>query len=242
MGTEVVNWKERLATSAKDVAALERPQLSTISLRGGFIQYMGQPVPGNKLDVVVVASGFQKRYYDKPFDANKPVNPVCFALSLDGQDMVPSDESTDKQAETCDACPMGAWGSDPKGGRGKACKDARRLVVIPVAALTDDEAVKKAEMAMITLPVMSQKYWANYVNQIASEYERPPWGMITQITTKPDPKAQFLVQFNAVGTVAEQFLGPVHGRIEMAQQTILTPYEENQQAPEPVKPKDGKKY
>lgn len=247
MGNEVVNWSERLASSAKEVAALERPSLSTVSVRSGMLSYMGQPVPGNKLRVVIVASAFQNRYYDKPFDPNNPANPVCFALSLDGIDMVPDPASTEIQNPSCSGCPKNEWKSDPKGGKGKACKAARRLVLIPESSATS-ELAKKAEMAMMTLPVTSQKNWANYVNGIASEYQRPPWGMITEITVVPDPKTQFQVKFDAVGMVPEEALGPVNGRIEAAQVVLMQPYDEEGLAKEKEaakagsKPKDGKKY
>lgn len=36
------------------------------------------------------------------------------------------------QALFCDACPMNAWGSDLKGGRGKACKEGHTLFVLAI--------------------------------------------------------------------------------------------------------------
>jgi hypothetical protein len=243
MGTEIVNWEERLASSAKEVAALERPSLSIISVRGGIISYMGQPIQQNKLDVVVLVASFQNRYYDKPFDPNKPENPVCFALSLTGDDMVPHDDSPDKQSETCSGCPMNEWGSDPKGGRGKACKAARRLAVIPANALEKVDEIAKAEMAMITLPVTSGKNWANYVNSIASQYQRPPWAVITEVRTEPDMKTQFQVKFSCKGIVENEALGAIDSRIESARTVLMTPYEENQQSDKPAaEPKAGRKY
>ena len=32
----------------------------------------------------------------------------------------------------CDTCPMNAWGSDPKGGRGKGCKESHTLYVLAI--------------------------------------------------------------------------------------------------------------
>ncbi len=245
MGNEVVNWSERLASSAKEVAALERPSLSVISVRAGILSYLGQPVPGNKLDVIVIASAFQNRYYDKPFDPNNPANPVCFSLSLDGEDMVPSEDSVDKQNHDWASCPMFQWKSDPRGGKGKACKSARRLAIVPASVVQTPEAIAKAEMAMLTLPVMSGKNWANYVNAIASGYQRPPWAVITEVRTEPDPRSQFQVKFDIKGLVEENALGALHGRIEGAQSVLLTPYEESQEAdnkPAQATPKPDRKY
>lgn len=136
---------------------------------------------------------------------------------------------------------MFAWGSDPKGGRGKACKSARRLAVIPAGQITSLEAIAKAEMAMLTLPVTSGKNWANYVNAIASQYQRPPWAVVTEVRVEPDMKSQFQVKFDVKGFIGEEYLEAVHSRIEGAQKTLLTPYEDQPQV-ESKAPKEGRKY
>ena len=48
--------------------------------------------------------------------------------SLDG--VKPVENCKDKQAELCKDCPQNEWGSDPKGGKGKACKNMHRLMIL----------------------------------------------------------------------------------------------------------------
>ena len=61
---------------------------------------------------------------------------------------------------------MGSVGKiDPRkqGNKGKACKERRRLAIIPAAAIKDGE-IAKAELAVLSLPVTSLGNWGNYVN------------------------------------------------------------------------------
>lgn len=222
--SDVIRWEDKLAQEAKAVAALERPALSQISTRAGQLVYQGQPIPGNKLPCIVIASAFENRYYASKFDPNKREAPKCFALSVTSEDMVPHEVVLEKQSETCATCPMFKWGSDPNGGKGKACKQVRRLALIPAAAAVDG-TIKTAEMALISIPVTSAKNWANYVNSCAAEYARPPWAVITEISTSPDAKTQFQIKFATKTLVGDEFLSAVQSRVESAQQVLLTPYD-----------------
>ncbi len=242
--TELVNWEEKLANEAKAVAALERPSVSGISLRGGVMMLNDVQVPGNRLDCVVIGAVFEHAYYSKPFDPNNIVAPDCFALSIDGKDMVPHADVPEPQGTVCATCPMFAWGSDPKpNSKGKACKEKRKLALLPASAIKDGE-IMKAEMALMTVSVTNVRHWGNYVNQVSAEYGRPPWAMLTEISVTPHPKNQFQINYAARGVVSDQFLGDLEKRAQMALEALLTPYDMTPQpeAPEKQAPTKGKKY
>ncbi len=57
--------------------------------------------------------------------------PDCF--SMDG--IYPSPDSEKKQCDECKKCPMSQYGSDPKTGKGQACKDMRRVMVLTNGSL-----------------------------------------------------------------------------------------------------------
>lgn len=241
--TALTNWDEELAKQAREVAAAERPSVSNISARAGVLSYQGTPIPGNKLPVIVVATAYENQYFPSSFDPNKTEAPTCFALSIDGLDMVPHENSREKQADSCAECPMFKWGSDPKGGKGKACKSKRRLVLIPANALED--GVEKAEMAQLTLPVTSVKNWGNYVNRLAATVKRPPWAVITEVKTQPHVKNQFEIVFEPVSAVDSEHLGALSVLREAADNIALRPYEiptEEAEAEEEPKPKGKRKY
>jgi hypothetical protein len=58
--------------------------------------------------------------------------PKCFSRDL----INPDPSCTQRQSDSCSNCPQNAWGSDPKGGRGKACREVRRLFVLPEGRMT----------------------------------------------------------------------------------------------------------
>lgn len=244
---DIVRWEDELAKEAKEVARLERPAVTQISLRAGMMAYRGVAVPGNKIQCVIVASGIERRYDTQAFDADNIRPPDCFALSTSGVDMGPAPESAAPQAEKCEACPQNAWQPNPnrKGKNHKPCKERRRIAIIPVDAVKSGNA-RGAELAMLAVPVTSVKHWAAYVNRIAAEFQRPPWGMYTEISVTPNPQTQFEVKFEPLGPLSEDELPQVHARIQSAKDVVLTPYDQSgymvpEDAP-PAKEKKNAKY
>jgi hypothetical protein len=237
---EVITWEQELEKAAKEVASRERPSLSNISLRNGIMQLSGTPVPGNALPCVIIASAFENQWFAGDFDPNNIKNPDCYALSDDGENMVPDPSIEHPQHENCTDCPKGQWRTDRRGGKGKDCKEKRRLALLPSDALKDGN-IKTAEMAVLTLPVTSRANWANYVNQLAAEHRRPPWAVLSTVSVHPHPKNQFEVRFKCDALVNEDHLSDLNMRIGSAMQVLLTPYDKaGGPAIDPTKPADAK--
>jgi len=242
----LIPWEERLANEAKNVASMERPSITGMSFRSGMMSINDVPVPGNKLNIVVLASAVEHALYTKPYDPNVIVPPDCFALAIvptDGSprpDMIPHSDVPEPRAEACDICEFFKWSSDPRpGSKGKACKEKRRLVFIPATSVADGE-IEKSEVAMCGLPVTSVKNWGNYVNRCAAEFGRPPWAMLTEISVVPDMRTQFQVKFEAKGLVNSEYLDALHKKAQTSLNVLLTPYDMTQQAP-PAAPSTGSK-
>jgi hypothetical protein len=85
--------------------------------------------PRGSIDVVIVKANPQlsKTWYEFGWDENSNNPPDC--ASANG--ITPDQGVPKKQSMACINCPKNAWGSDPKGGKGKACGDHRRLAVVP---------------------------------------------------------------------------------------------------------------
>lgn len=237
-------WDEILAKHAVAAAAIEKPSLENISVRGGYMTMNGQPVKDSELDCVIIASVFENQYYDptKPFDPDNLQNPICFAQSLDGEDMVPSEKSVQKQADTCAECPHMQWKSDPIRKKGKACKEKRKLALLPASQLKEG-AVKKASMAVLSLAVTSTKNWSNYVNLLRDEFQRPPFAMLSTVRSRPHPRYQLEVTFDQKGLVHDEFIGAIMDRIPAAQEVMMQPYEGTPDDPtKPTVNNKAKKY
>lgn len=242
-GTEVVNWEEKLAAEAKAVAKSERPSVARIGLKSGIMTYQDQALPGNQLDCIIVAAIHENVYYDKPYDPDVLNPPACYAYSLDGENMVPHEDIEEPQNPTCRKC----WANEFRSARnkkGKACGERRKLAVIP--AYKDVADIEKAEIAILSLPVMSVKNWATYVNILSSTptIQRASWGVLTRISVKPDPKSQFKVYFDHTANLNRDFLSAVYAKVPVALNILQTPYDltpPEEKEEEPEQPAAGKK-
>lgn len=246
MGTEITNWQEELAKSAKEVANKERPAVSQIGLRAGIMMYQGQAIPGNKLDVIILASAVEYRYDTKSFDPNNITPPDCFALGLNDEGMIPSESAVSRQSESCAECPHSKWTPNPKkpGKNHKPCKEKRRLALLPADVLKSNN-VKVAELALLTVPTTSIKHWATFVNTITAEHARPPWAMVAEISAAPHVVNQFEVKFKPLMPIPDEFLAGVRERIVAAEAQLLTPYDSSGltvPGSDPMKPAKERKF
>jgi hypothetical protein len=242
MSTEVVSWENKLAEDAKAVAELYRPSVGRIGFKSGVMTYAGNVIPGNKTQVVVLGSAFERNFYTGRYDPDKLVNPSCFAMGLTNENMLPHAEVPTPEHENCRDCPRNEWGSDLQGRKGKACKEIVRLALLPASAVESAEAVAKSDLAICKLPVTSVRNWGSYVNKLATMINHPPWAVVTEISLTPDAKTQFKVNFQEVTAIKDvEILGAINGRIKAAQDILLTPYDYTKEAQEPEKADAGKK-
>lgn len=184
---EVANWDDELAKFAKDEAALEPTSTAkTISTKGGTFTVDGADV-GTTLDGVILDWVFENHIYGERFDPDSPASPICYAFGRKEADMAPHGEAENPQCSACADCPANQWESADV-GRGKACKNARRLAIMTASDfLEGPEAIAKAEVRVLKLSPSSLKAWSGYVKSLADELKRPTFGVITQISLAPIP-------------------------------------------------------
>jgi len=151
----------------------------------------------------VLAAPIERLYYSSRYDPTKVTGPDCFAISATATGMAPSSASPQAQHSTCEGCPKNEWGSAPNGGKGKACRETRRLLLIPADSIGSADAVKTAEVAALRPPVTSLKNYATYAQTLAATLKRPPLGVISEVAVVPDPKTQFKVVFNMVKAIED---------------------------------------
>jgi hypothetical protein len=232
----VANWEERLAAEAEAAAELEKGGGlgKSLSFKGGVMTFDGNAIKGNQIACIVVASAIEKAYYEGKYDPNNPDPPVCFALTqTDPEDLAPDPEKVaELQNDVCATCQWNEWGSADT-GRGKACKDVRRLGVIPAGTMekngdvqlfTDPKMIDKAELAFAKLPPTALNAWAAYVRMVATTMKRPPHGVFTLLSVEPDPTNQFKITFEALELVDRELLPAVYKRHDEALPLVMQPY------------------
>lgn len=118
---------------------------SYISFKNAILKVDGQPVPNNSADVRVLAVIGERAFYEEEFDADKVQVPTCYALD----DAAPHEMAANPQSDTCANCRHNKWGSAPR-GRGKACREGARVIVVPA-----NTPIAIAQMSTAKVPVTS---------------------------------------------------------------------------------------
>lgn len=238
--TGITKWDEELAKHAADVSAAEQmPTGSFVSTRGGILAIAGQPLKDNKMQVIIVDHVYENAFYEGDYDADNPSPPSCYAFGRTEEELKPHEKASDPVHDQCTGCPNNAFGSAEK-GKGKACKNIRRLALISADGLSK-ESIKDGERVYLKVPVTSAKGWAFFVKGLASTMKRPPFAVIAEIAAVPDPKSQFRLTFQHVENVPDALMGAVMARREKEMSEIMFPYAAPAEDAKPAKGKGGKK-
>lgn len=172
----IVSIKEQLAAQA--AAMNERVQPASgnrIRTKAGkFILPDGNEA--ESLQLVIVDFVSMNSFYPGKFDPKNIQPPSCFAIGSNPKALVPSDNSPDKQSDSCAGCPMNEFGSS---GEGKACKNGRRLAVLP------PDAEAGTELWTLDVPPTALKNFDGYVSSVARNFQMPPVGVVTTVTLDP---------------------------------------------------------
>jgi len=244
----VVAWDEELAKYAEAASEQEANTGggSMFSVKSGVLSFQDAPLPNNEMAVIILDTIFENTFYEGDYDPDNPSGPLCFALDRNEGDMKPHVIVSDAgfaQNETCEGCENNEFGSADK-GKGKACKNTRRLALIPAGnfdsdgmlELFDADHFSKTEIGFMKLPVTSVKGYAGFVKQVAGTLKRPPFGIVTRIYVEPDAKTQFKVHFEVIDKVPNELLEAIMSRRDEAMATIDFPYSVYEEpAPKPAR-------
>lgn len=232
--TAVATWDERLAREAQIAAEVEKGSGGKFfGLRGGILTYDGIPVPGNKMCVVILDSLLENVYYAEAYDPEAMTSPKCFAFGREESTMTPHAAVVargDAQHAQCTGCARNVFGSADI-GKGKACRNTRRLAIIP-AGTFDKETLTlftrpdqfTGSIGFLKLPVTSVKEYSVFVKQLTGMFKRPPYAFFTTIQVHPDAKNQFKTTFQPVQQVPDALIPTLMTRNEEAKASIDFPY------------------
>jgi hypothetical protein len=235
-GGALTLWEQEMAATAKVQGSAEKPMglARNISFKNGRLIIDENPVPGDSIDVVILATMVENQYYTGAYDPNSVQIPVCYAFGdMKAEDpeegMAPHEEAEDKQGDEngqCAECWANQMGSADV-GRGKACKNVRRLLLVSADAVADAKELKDAEVRGCKIPVTSVKNWANYVRNVTEETSRPFWGIVTRISVLPDPRNQFKVTFEFVELVNfdQELYDGMKKKVSEAEKGLGLPYQ-----------------
>lgn len=251
--TAVTNWQAELEAQAQVAAEMEKNTAGGqfFSFRNGILSFDDAPLPGNQAVIIILDSILEYTYYEGAYDPDDPQAPTAYAFGRDEDTIRWSEDSSPEYAgELCKDSDINQWGS-AETGRGKACKNSRRLAVIPAGTYNkkgdleifdDIDHFEKAQIAFMKLPVTSVKGYSTFVKQLAAVLKRPPHGVIARVSVVPDPKTQFRVLFEVIDKAPDEIMPTIMQRHEEAMAVIEFPYNmEDREDERPAKAKGGKK-
>ena len=169
----------------------------TLSIRNSKFKFEGADL-GNEISVVLLDYVFVNQFFKGKFDPDNRQPPACFAMAENEQDLTPLPASPEIQngGEPCVDCWANEFESDDA-GRGKACKNGRRIAVMSAEAWEDDDFtdyIDSDAVGYLTLPPTTNPTWRTYVNKLGKTAKLPVWGVITTLSFDPDvdyPKLEF---------------------------------------------------
>lgn len=99
----------------------------------------GQSSPG-PIECVVLDFRNHNKKYDAAYNPAKPTGPSCWSLGRNIKELAPPEDLEGRAADQCEGCTFNKFGSNPQGGKGKACKNTVRVAIMPTDATADDDA------------------------------------------------------------------------------------------------------
>jgi len=240
----VVNWTERLGKIAVATAAAEVVSGKFMSFKSGVMSANDTPLPGNSIDCIIIGSCHERTFYSKPYNPNVITSPDCYAFGVADEEglvpeMLPHADVAKPMHTSCTGCPMDEWKSDIQGGRGKGCKEIRRLAILPLDSLKDPSKILGTAEMYARVPVMSVVKWAAYTHLLAA-HKTAPFAVVSRMFLLPDARSQFTVNFELKAKITDDdVLSALWNKHVLVQQGINFPYEAITE-PEPA-PAPGKK-
>lgn len=240
-GTEIANWDEELAKFAAQSVATEANTgsgLKAFSTQAGVLSFDDSPMKDNQMVVVVLDHILENTFYVEPFDSDNPTPPDAYALGRDDKTIRWSEDSIAEfngekiAGELCKDSAINQFGSADT-GKGKACRNIRRLLVIPAGKIesngkfklvTDVEHYAEAAPAFLKVPPTSTPAWSLYVKQLAGGLNKPPFAVATLVKLVPDKKTQFKMTFEPVAELPPSLFEVLVKRHREAEELIMQPY------------------
>jgi hypothetical protein len=173
--------KKELAAQSGQIGALPSNKIKLADKK--FTLPDGQSSAG-PLEVVILDFVWFMAHYPGIYNSASPQQPNCFAVGRDKPDsglLKPHETVAKPQGKSCSEkeCPMNKWKSSPT-GNGKACKNQRRLVVVPPNFSEESEG-----MTMYVSPGGLKNFDA-YVSRLKNEHGILPFQAITEVAFDKD--------------------------------------------------------
>lgn len=225
---EEQEYRERMLAKANESTEHEISSdfqyISMNNRKGVFTMNKGEDELGDAFLGVIVNDAFVNAYYEGSYDPDSKTPPVCFAHHHLEEEMIPDDKIESPEHGDCQTCPHNQFGS-ASNGKGKACKNGRRIAVVAVddefdeyskdevnnlvetgkAVIANNGVVTEKitnpdeEVYLMNLSATSLKNFRDYKHKLKNKLKFPIENVVTRISLEESPKGDwFEYHFKAV--------------------------------------------
>jgi len=215
-GTALMSIQEQIAAQLarqSETAQGLRSSGSYVTFKNAQLKVDGIAIPANQLDVRVLAVLSERAWYSKDFDADAVQVPDCYALGATS----PHADAANLQADHCGDCPHNKWGSATR-GKGKACREAARVVVVPA-----NVPLASAQMYTAKVPVTSLATVNNFASR-CSQARKLMGEFVTKLSVTEDNKTFFKVHLTPVEVSSDLNMEDLIAAQDKAYDLARTPY------------------
>lgn len=252
---ELMSYKDRMAALVATTKKAESPSGGYISLKQGRMKVGDVPMPNDMIRAIVVEYRKDNEFYPKAYVQGESQFPTCHAVVRPHEVLSPwrkprpgedtsklkSDKATGLVADCekpeveagrgCDSCRMLEWKSaslieNYRGsGKGKACRESRRLHVLAADQCTTPGDVEKAPFMTLIPPPTSLDNFKRFANEVTEVLDTPIFGAVVEIAVKPHDDFQFMVHYKIIEQINDEgiLLALLNRHEQMAQKQMSLP-------------------
>lgn len=249
-------YRERMLAKAKETTADEEVSdfkyISMNNRKGTFFE--GDDEIGESFMGVIVDDAFVNSYYEGGYDPDNKQPPACFGIAKVNDEMEPHETVEKPFHENCANCTNNAFGS-AENGRGKACKNNRRIAVVAVSDYFEDHSSSEIksllesgdivklkngehtevlkdpdeEVYLINISTTSLKNYRKYKQKLKSTIGFPIQNVVTKISLIENDKDWFEYQFEPVRICVLQEEPIIDSLTEKAHAGVMRPFNLNKE-------------
>jgi hypothetical protein len=232
-GREVMSYKDRMAALVASTKKAEAPAGGFISTKGSRLSVGDVRLPNDTIRAIVIEYRKDNEFYPNAYVAGQSAAPICSAivrpheiltpwrLPRDGEDLETltvgergyvsdSPEPQVPEGHGCDSCGMLEWGSAKliKGkqgsGKGKACRESRRLHLFAADQCTTPDDVARAPYMTMIPPPTSLDNFKRFANEATTVLGLPVFGVVVDITLVPHDAYMFMIEYKIVEAIKDE--------------------------------------
>ena len=180
------------------------------------IMRRGENVIGTELNAVVLGVSIDHALYPGRYQKGQPNNPICFYVGSDLEHAKPHASAPAPQHATCEGCLKDAFGSGQ--GNAKACRQSRRLLLLPWGDNVDPEA---DQLYRLRVPPTSIKHVSAYYEKLKS-FKRPMQTVVTHIEIRGHETNRFEVVLTPIERIDGEVIVTLARRAQEGREALFS--------------------